>query len=127
ILLMMASAAFADLIAPYDPLDVDFAAMLGAPSWDHWLGTDSYGRDVLSRIMYGARTALAVGFLSSFFGCTAGAVIGTVSAYFGGKIDLAIQGVVDVLLSFPIIVLALVVVALLGQGTVLGIDFNLIG
>src|SRR5579885_3027025 len=85
ILLMMASAAFADLIAPYDPLDVDFAAMLGAPSWDHWLGTDSYGRDVLSRIMYGARTALSVGFLSSFFGCSAGAAIGTVSAYFGGK------------------------------------------
>jgi peptide/nickel transport system permease protein len=127
IVVMMLSAALADLIAPYDPLDVDFAAMLDAPSWAHWLGTDAFGRDVLSRIMYGARTALSVGFLSSFFGCSAGAVLGTVSAYFGGKIDLAIQAVVDILLSFPIIVLALVVVAVLGQGTVLGIDFNLIG
>jgi peptide/nickel transport system permease protein len=127
IIIMMLAAAFADFIAPYDPLDVDFSAMLGAPSLEHWLGTDAFGRDVLSRIMYGARTALAVGFLSSIFGCTFGAVIGTVSAYFGGKVDLAIMGVVDVLLSFPIIVLALVVVAVLGQGTVLGIDFHLVG
>jgi peptide/nickel transport system permease protein len=127
IIAMMLSAAFADVIAPYDPLDVDFGAMLGAPSLEHWMGTDAFGRDVLSRIMYGARTALAVGFLSSFFGCTAGAVIGTVSAYFGGKIDLAIQAVVDILLSFPIIVLALVVVAVLTKVELFGIDLNLVG
>jgi peptide/nickel transport system permease protein len=126
ILLMAVCAIFAPWVAPYDPLTVDYGAMLAAPSGEHWLGTDSFGRDVLSRIIYGARTALAVGFLASFAGSTAGAVIGVVSAYFGGKIDLVIQRVMDVLLSFPIIVLAITVVAVLGKNYVLGIDVNLV-
>ena len=126
IVIMAIAAVFAPLFTPYDPLTVDYGAMLAAPSWEHWIGTDSFGRDVLSRIIYGARTALAVGFLASFLGSTGGAVIGVVSAYFGGKIDLIIQGVMDVLLSFPIIVLALTVVAMLGQNIVLGTDVNLI-
>ena len=126
IVLMAVCAAAAPWVAPYDPLTVDYGAMLAAPSWEHWLGTDSFGRDVLSRIIYGARTALAIGFIASFLGSTAGAVIGVVSAYFGGKIDLIIQGVMDVLLSFPIIVLAITVVAVLGNNVVLGIDVNLI-
>lgn len=126
IVIMAIAAIFAPLIAPYDPLTVDYNAMLAVPSWEHWIGTDSFGRDVLSRIIYGSRTALAVGFLASFLGSTGGAVIGVVSAYFGGKIDMIIQGVMDVLLSFPIIVLALAVVAMLGQNIVLGIDVNLV-
>ena len=126
IVIMAIAAVFAPLFTPYDPLTVDYGVMLAAPSWEHWIGTDSFGRDVLSRIIYGARTALAVGFLASFLGSTGGAVIGVVSAYFGGKIDLIIQGVMDVLLSFPIIVLALTVVAMLGQNIVLGTDVNLI-
>jgi peptide/nickel transport system permease protein len=124
--LMAICAAAAPLVAPYDPLTVDYGAMLAAPSWEHWLGTDSFGRDVLSRIIYGARTALAIGFIASFLGSTAGAILGVVSAYFGGKIDLVIQGIMDVLLSFPIIVLAITVVAILGNYVVLGIDVNLI-
>jgi peptide/nickel transport system permease protein len=119
-------AAFAQWVAPYDPLTVDYAAQLARPSAEHWLGTDSFGRDVASRIIYGARTALAIGFIASFLGCTAGAVIGVASAYFGGRTDLIIQGVMDVLLSFPIIVLAITVVAVLGNYVVLGIDVNLI-
>jgi peptide/nickel transport system permease protein len=126
IVAMCVCAAFAQWVAPYDPLAVDYAAQLARPSAAHWLGTDSFGRDVLSRIIYGARTALAIGFIASFLGCTAGAVIGVASAYFGGKIDLIIQGVMDVLLSFPIIVLAITVVAVLGNHVVLGIDINLI-
>jgi peptide/nickel transport system permease protein len=126
IVVMALLAIFAPQVSPYDPLAIDYGGMLGAPSWQHWMGTDSYGRDVLTRIIYGARTALAVGFLASFFGSTIGAIIGVISAYFGGKIDLVIQGVMDVLLSFPIIVLALVVVAMLGQKIVLGVDINLI-
>jgi peptide/nickel transport system permease protein len=126
IVLMMLCAAFAQWVAPYDPLTVDYGAMLAAPSAQHWLGTDSFGRDVASRIIYGARTALAIGFIASFLGCTAGAIVGVVSAYFGGKTDLIIQGVMDVLLSFPIIVLAITVVAVLGNYVVLGIDVNLI-
>src|SRR5215510_8370921 len=126
ILAMGVCAAFAQWVAPYDPLAVDYGAMLAAPSAEHWLGTDSFGRDVLSRIIYGARTALAIGFIASFLGSTLGAVVGVVSAYFGGKVDLFIQGVMDVLLSFPIIVLAITVVAILGNYVVLGLDINLV-
>jgi peptide/nickel transport system permease protein len=126
ILAMAFAAAFAPWVAPYDPLAVDYSAMLAAPSLEHWFGTDAFGRDVLSRIIHGARTALAIGFISSLFGCTIGAVIGTASAYFGGKIDLVIQRFVDILLSFPIIVLALVVITVLGKWQVLGVDMNLI-
>jgi peptide/nickel transport system permease protein len=126
ILTMGIAALLAEQVAPYDPLAIDFAAMLAPPSWDHWLGTDAFGRDILSRIIYGARTALAIGFLSSFLGCTLGAIIGVASAYFGGRIDLVIQRFIDVLLSFPIIVLALVVVAMLGKNLILGVDLNLV-
>jgi len=126
IVLMALAAIFAPWVTPYDPLTVDYGGMLAAPSWQHWMGTDSFGRDVMTRVVYGAQTALAVGFLASFIGSTGGAVIGVVSAYFGGKIDMIIQGVMDILLSFPIIVLALTVVAMLGQNIVFGVDINLI-
>ncbi|MBM3573628.1 MAG: ABC transporter permease [Alphaproteobacteria bacterium] len=126
IIVMILAALFADYVAPYDPLTVDFGAMLAAPSAAHWLGTDSFGRDVLSRIIYGSRTALSVGFLSSFLGASTGATIGMVSAYFGGRIDLLVQRLVDILLSFPLIVLALVVVAVLGNQRMLGLNVNLI-
>jgi peptide/nickel transport system permease protein len=126
ILIMVCGGLLADLVAPYDPVTIDFEAMLGAPSLAHPLGTDAFGRDVLSRIIYGARTALTIGFLASFIGCSIGAVIGVTSAYFGGRIDLLVQRLVDIMLSFPIIILALVVVAVLGKGVVLGVDVNLI-
>jgi peptide/nickel transport system permease protein len=126
ILLMFVAGGFAPWVAPYDPLAIDYSAMLGRPSWEHWLGTDAYGRDVLSRIIYGARTALMVGFLSSIIGCTVGAIVGVVSAYFGGRIDMVIQRLMDVLLSFPIIVLALAVVTVLGKWKVGGLDMNLV-
>jgi len=117
ILIMFFTAALAGLISPYDPLTIDFAGMLQAPSPAHWFGTDAFGRDVLTRIIYGSRTALWVGFSSSFIGATSGAIIGVASAYFGGKIDLMLQRGMDLLLSFPLIILALVVVAVLGSGT----------
>ena len=126
IVIMFFAGFFAHWVAPYDPLDLDYGAMLAAPSWDHWMGTDAFGRDVFSRIIYGARTALAVGFLSSLLGSGIGAAIGVVSAYFGGRIDMAIQRFMDVLLAFPIIVLALTVVAVLGKFPVGGLDLNLI-
>jgi peptide/nickel transport system permease protein len=126
IVAMGIGALFAERAAPYDPVAIDFAAMLAAPSWGHWFGTDAFGRDILTRVIYGARTALAIGFLSSFLGCTLGAVVGVASAYYGGRTDMLVQRLMDILLSFPIIVLALVVVAMLGRNIVLGIDFNLI-
>jgi len=126
ILVMAGAAILANRVAPYDPEAVDFVAMLAPPSLDHLLGTDAFGRDILSRIIHGARTALSIGFLSSFLGCTVGGLLGVTSAYFGGKIDLVLQRFVDVVLSFPIIVLALVVVAVVGRQPVAGIDLNLI-
>ncbi len=126
ILAMAVAGVFAELVAPRDPLDIDFAAMLTAPSSEHWAGTDAFGRDILSRLIYGARTALSIGFLSSMTGCTLGAAIGVTSAYFGGRIDDVIQRITDILLSFPIVVLALVVVAMLGRKLLFGVDVNLI-
>ena len=114
--IMIAAAVLAGFVAPYDPLATDYATMLQAPSSFHWFGTDSFGRDVLTRIIYGSRTALWIGFASSFLGATLGALIGVTSAYFGGKIDLVLQRFMDLLLSFPLIILALVVVSLLGSG-----------
>jgi peptide/nickel transport system permease protein len=116
IIVMAAAAVLADVIAPYDPLKTDYSAMLQAPTLQHWFGTDAFGRDVLSRIVYGSRTALLVGLSSSFFSATLGAILGVASAYFGGKIDLIAQRFMDMLLSFPLIVLALAVVAILGSG-----------
>ncbi len=126
IIALFIAGLFAEYVAPYDPLALDYGAMLAPPSWEHLMGTDAFGRDVFSRIIYGARTALAVGFLSSMLGSGIGAVIGVVSAYFGGRIDMLIQRLMDILLSFPIIVLALAVVAVLGKWPIGGIDLNLI-
>jgi peptide/nickel transport system permease protein len=123
---MMIAGIFCEWVAPYDPLAVDFASLLTAPSWDHWCGTDAFGRDICSRLIYGSRTALVIGFTSSFVGSSVGAILGIASAYFGGRIDNWIQRVVDVLLAFPIIVLALVVVAAFGKLFLAGIDVNLI-
>jgi peptide/nickel transport system permease protein len=116
IVLMTLCATLAPFIAPYDPLDTDFLAQLSPPNRAHWLGTDAFGRDLLSRLIYGSRTALLIGFSSAFLGATLGALVGVCSAYFGGRIDLLIQRVVDILLAFPIIILALAVVSILGTG-----------
>jgi peptide/nickel transport system permease protein len=114
--LMIAAAVLAGFVSPYDPLAIDYGKMLQAPSSFHWFGTDSFGRDVFTRIIYGSRTALWIGFASSFLGATLGALIGVTSAYFSGKVDLVLQRFMDLLLSFPLIILALVVVSLLGSG-----------
>jgi peptide/nickel transport system permease protein len=116
ILLTAALALTAGWIAPYDPLANDFGAMLSAPSAAHWLGTDAFGRDVLTRIIYGSRTALTVGLGASFIGATLGSLIGVASAYFGGRVDMLVQRVMDVFFAFPVIILALAVVAILGTG-----------
>jgi peptide/nickel transport system permease protein len=126
IVAMMFGGVFSNLVAPYDPLDIDFGAILTAPSAEHWFGTDAYGRDILSRVIFGSRTALVIGFTSSFLGSVIGAILGIASAYFGGRVDGWIQRVMDILLAFPIIVLALVVVASLRAAIVFGIDINLI-
>ena len=107
VVIMIVVAIFAGPLAPYDPLAVDFGAMLTKPNAAHWLGTDAFGRDVLSRLIYGSRTALLVGFGAALLGATLGAVLGVGSAYFGGRVDLYLQRLMDIFISFPLIVLAL--------------------
>jgi peptide/nickel transport system permease protein len=130
IIIMFLSAIFAPYVAPCSPEDVDFAASPalggGSPSAEHWLGADAFGRDILSRLIYGARTALSIGFLSAFFGCSTGAIVGIVSAFAGGKTDMLIQRAIDIMLSFPIIILAIIVIAIMPKNVVLGIDVNVI-
>ncbi|MER3461392.1 MAG: ABC transporter permease [candidate division GAL15 bacterium] len=117
LLLLALAALLAPWIAPYDPLATDYLAMFSPPSAKHWLGTDSFGRDILSRLIFGARTALLVGLASSAVGATVGAVVGVASPYFGGVTDLVIQRITDILVSFPLIVLAMAMIAILGSGT----------
>ena len=130
IITMFFAAIFAPEVAPYNPEDVDFEASPalggGQPSWEHPLGADAFGRDILSRLIYGARTALSIGFFSAMLGCTLGAIIGTTSAYFGGKVDLIIKRLIDLMLSFPIVILAIVVIAIFPKTVVVGIDINVI-
>jgi peptide/nickel transport system permease protein len=116
VLLMTAAALSADWIAPDSPTANDFAAMTEPPSWAHLLGTDQFGRDLFSRIVFGARTALIVGFSCAIVGGVAGLVLGVASAYFGGWIDLLIQRLVDIGMAFPLIILALAAVAVFGTG-----------
>jgi peptide/nickel transport system permease protein len=114
ILVMLAVALLANMLAPYDPYQGDYALQFARPSGQHWLGTDEFGRDVLTRIMYGARIALFVGFAASFAGCTLGALLGVVSAYSGGKVDLFLERLIDILLAFPQLILALAIASVLG-------------
>lgn len=116
ILVLILSAVFAPWIAPFDPATPDYDSLLDGPSAAHWLGTDAYGRDILSRIIWGGRVSLSVGFLSVALGGVAGIVIGLISGFFGGWIDNVLMRLMDVLLAFPGIILAIGVVALLGPG-----------
>ncbi|MBY0331671.1 MAG: ABC transporter permease [Acetobacteraceae bacterium] len=107
-------AAFAPLLATHDPLATNAATSLAAPGGQHMLGADFMGRDLWSRIIYGARISLAVGIASTVVGCVIGAAVGLVSGYWGGWVDLVVQRVNDVLQALPLLVLALVMAASLG-------------
>jgi peptide/nickel transport system permease protein len=107
-------AVLAEVLAPYDPYVGNYGLPFARPSAQHWFGTDEFGRDVLSRIMYGARIALFVGFTASFAGCTLGGLLGVISAYWGGTVDLLLERLMDMLLAFPQLILALAIAAILG-------------
>jgi peptide/nickel transport system permease protein len=114
VVMMALLAVFADFVTSFDPTANNFGDMLVPPSADHLLGTDQFGRDVYTRIVYGARTAMLVGFVSAFVGATLGLMLGVASAYSGGRFDLLFQRMMDVLMAFPLIILALAVVSVFG-------------
>ncbi len=129
ILAMMVVAAFSDVLAPYDPYQPDYALQFARPGVEHWFGTDEFGRDLMSRIMYGARIALFVGFTASFAGCTIGGLLGVISAYLGGKVDLFLERLMDILLAFPQLILALAIASIMGpavQNVVIAIAIPII-
>lgn len=126
ICVILLAGIFAPWVAPFDPLATDYANLLQAPDRTHWAGTDEFGRDIFSRLIHGARTALIMGICASLLGGVAGGLLGVTSAYFGGWIDTALQRLVDILLSLPVIILALIVAAVLGRREVFGIDVNLL-
>jgi len=113
---MVIAAIFADVITVHSPIDIEFESMLVSPNFEYLLGTDQLGRDIFSRIVYGARTALLVGITASVVGAFIGLVLGVGSAYFGGTVDLLFQRVMDVFMAFPLIILALAIVSIFGGG-----------
>lgn len=116
ILALYLMAVFAPLIAPYDPYELDPKNKLASPGWDHLLGTDVLGRDVVSRLMYGARVSLFLGIFVVALMAIIGVPLGSISGYFGGKIDEVIMRITDIFMSFPGIVLAMLFAYVIGRG-----------
>jgi peptide/nickel transport system permease protein len=114
VLLLILLALLAPAIAPYDPIDVDPSQGLEAPSLKHWMGTDDLGRDVLSRVLWGARVSLSVGLISVSIGLLVGVSLGLAAGYLGGAVDLLAMRVIDALLAFPALLLAISITAALG-------------
>ena len=118
VLLLVVMAALAPALSPYDPVAQDAERVLRAPGADHWLGADNLGRDIWSRIAFGARVSLGVGFVSVLLGSAVGALAGVVGGYYGRYADAVLQQAADALLAFPTLVLALGIMAVLGASTV---------
>ncbi|MCA9833288.1 MAG: ABC transporter permease subunit [Thermomicrobiales bacterium] len=114
LVLIVLVAIFAPRIAPYDPNLQDYMVAMKGPSRDHWLGTDNFGRDILSRIIYGARISLRLGLFGTIIGASIGSLLGAVAGYFGGWIDTLIMRLLDIQMAFPGILLAVIVIAVMG-------------
>ena len=114
LLMIICAAVFAPLLAPYDPMEQHIINRLQPPSAEYWLGTDTYGRDVLSRLIYGARVSLVVGFVAILIAMVVGSAIGILSGFVGGLFDRIVMSFLDVMLSFPTLLLGLMIAAMLG-------------
>ena len=112
--IILVAAVAAPLLAPYDPLEQDLVSRLAPPSAEHLLGTDTYGRDVLSRLLFGARVSLSVGFVAILIAMTIGSAIGIVAGFAGGLVDQVVTALLDAMLAFPTLLLGLMIAAMLG-------------
>ena len=113
-LIVVVIAILAPLLAPYDPTDQNILEKLRPPTAEHWLGTDSFGRDTLSRVLYGARISLVIGIASTIAAMVVGTAIGLLAGWHGGRVDTVTMQAMDVLLAFPSLILGLILVAMLG-------------
>ncbi len=111
---VLALAVLAPWIAPHDPIEQDIFSKLQGPSATYWFGTDYYGRDILSRLLHGARYSLIIGIAATFFAMVVGSVIGILAGFYGGRFDTLTMQVMDILLAFPSLILGLIIVAMLG-------------
>lgn len=118
LLLIILVATFANFIAPYDYALQDYSATFQTPNAKHWFGTDNYGRDILSRIIFGARTSLQIGVISLVIGAAAGCILGAIAGFFGGWLDTVVMRFTDILMAIPRTVLAIVIASALGTGLV---------
>ncbi|MDO6585064.1 ABC transporter permease [Salipiger sp. 1_MG-2023] len=124
------AAIFAPLVAPYDPVAQDFNAMMQAPSGAHLMGTDSYGQDILSRVIFGARYALIIGFFAVAIGAIGGLIVGLAAGLSGGWVEWALMRLIDSILALPSLILAVAFIAILGQGVdkvVIAVGLSMIG
>jgi peptide/nickel transport system permease protein len=115
-LLIVLAGIFAPLLTPYDPYTQDFASALLAPNWTHPFGTDNFGRDVLTRVLYGIRVDLPIGFFTTYVPMIYGVALGAFAGYFGGFFDGLLMRILDITVAFPFLVLIIVIVAVLGPG-----------
>ena len=118
IVLIILAAIFAPMVAPYDHLEQSLVNRLQHPSAEHWLGTDELGRDVLSRIIFGARISLTIGLVPTLISMAIGTVLGMCAGFYGGKVDFIIMRLADVMLAFPSLLLAMVVMYTMGGGLI---------
>jgi ABC-type dipeptide/oligopeptide/nickel transport system permease subunit len=118
LILLIVAAVFAPLIAPYDPNAQDYSSMMLGPSRAHPFGTDNFGRDILSRVLYGASISLRLGLLGTVVGAVVGTVIGAIAGYYGGLVDTLIMRFLDVQLAFPGLLLAIIIISILGVGEI---------
>ena len=118
LLILFLIAVFADFIAPYSYSEQNLANILQKPSSEHWFGTDQYGRDIFSRVIYGSRISLSVGFVAVGVALLAGGILGAIAGFYGGRVDNVIMRCMDILLSIPSVLLALAIVAAFGTSII---------
>lgn len=124
------AAIFAPYVAPFDPVNQDFNVMMKAPTVVHWMGTDSYGQDIFSRVIYGARYALIIGIFSVMIGAVGGLIIGLAAGLSGGWAEWVLMRLIDAILALPSLILAVAFIAILGQGVdkvVIAVGLSMIG